>query len=165
VLPTNLSPIEVIDLAIRHEEMTHDTYDRLSKRVDLASLQAKLAMLKRDEKDHRKTLKAHRQDLFGKVPPTADADEAEKVFGTVDVAQVRDKETLLRALHQAVKAEEYGAYYYERMKDRIPAVEAKVFFDVLAMEGRFHVRILEEQIERLKGVEIGVDARGRPVEV
>jgi rubrerythrin len=163
VLPSNLSPLEIIDLAIRNEEMTHDTYDRLSRRVDLASLQAKLAMLKRDEKDHRKTLKAHRQDLFGKVPPTADVDEAERVFGTVDVTGVRDKESLLRALHQAVKAEEYGAYYYERMKDRIPAVEARVFFEVLATEGRFHVRILEEQIERLKTVEIGVDARGRPI--
>jgi rubrerythrin len=164
VLPSNLSPLEIFDLAIRNEELTHETYDRLSRRVDLASLQAKLALLKRDEKDHRKTLKAHRQDLFGKRPLGTGADEAREVFGTVDVDAVRDKETLLRALAQAVKAEEYGAYYYERMKDRIPAPEARIFFEVLASEGRFHVQILEDQIARLKTARIDVDARGRPVE-
>jgi len=165
VLPSNLSPLEIVDLAIRNEEMTHDAYDRIGRRIDVATLQAKLALLKRDEKDHRKTLKAHRQDMFGKVPPAADADEARRVFGVVDVAAIRDKDTLVRALEQAVKAEEYGAYYYERMKHRLPSPDARVFFDVLASEGRFHARILEEQIRAIRDARIEVDERGRPVAV
>jgi rubrerythrin len=162
LLPTNLSPIEVIDLAIRNEEMTHDAYDRISRRVDVATLQAKLALLKRDEKDHRKTLKAHRHDLFGKCPAAADEEEARRVFGEVEVETIRDKDTLIRVLEQAVKAEEYGAYFYERMKDRLPAPEVRVFFEVLAAEGRFHARILDEQIAKIRGSSIATDARGRP---
>ena len=165
MLPSNLTPLEILDLAIRNEEMTHDAYDRIGRRIDVATLQAKLALLKRDEKDHRKTLKAHRQDMFGKVPPAADAAEASRVFGAVDVASIRDKDSLIRVLEQAVKAEEYGAYYYERMKHRLPSPDARVFFDVLASEGRFHARILEEQIQVVRGSRIEIDARGRPVAV
>ena len=165
MLPSNLAPVEILDLAIRNEEMTHDAYERIARRVDVATLQAKLALLKRDEKDHRKTLRAHRQDLFGKQPAAAAAADAKRVFGTVEADTIRDKDSLVRVLEQAVKSEEYGAYFYERMKHRLPSPEVRVFFDVLASEGRFHVKILEEQIAAIRSARIAIDAKGRPVAV
>jgi rubrerythrin len=165
MLPANLTPVEIFDLAIHNEALTIATYERISRRVDLATLQSKLALLKRDEKDHRKTLKAHRRALFGSVACAATEDEARRIFGTVDAAAIRDKESLLKALHDAVRAEEYGAYYYDRMKDRIPDREARIFFEVLSSEGKFHADILKSQILRVRSAKLVVDDRGRPVEV
>ena len=164
MLPANLTPLEIFDLAIHNEAMTFSTYDRIGRRVDVATLQSKLALLKKDEKDHRKTLKAHRRSLFSGAPEAASEDDAHKIFGAVDPKEIRDKESLLRVLEQAVKAEEYGSYFYDRMKDRIPDREARIFFEVLESEGRFHAQILRQQILALKGIRFTVDERGRPVE-
>lgn len=162
MLPANLSPLEIFDLAIHNEAMTFSVYDRLSRRVDLATLQSKLALLKKDEKDHRKTLKAHRRGLFGQAAPAACEDDARKIFGTVDVSAIGDKESLIKALGDAIRAEEYGAYFYERMKDRIPDREARIFFEVLASEGKFHSEILKQQLNLVRATRMEVDQRGRP---
>ena len=164
MLPANLTPIEVMDLAIHNEALTFSLYDRLGRRVDVATLQAKLSLLKKDEKDHRKTLKAHRRSMFGSVPPAATEDEARRIFGVVDVSGVHDKDSVIRALMEAIKAEEYGAYFYERMKDRLPDREARIFFEVLASEGRFHSAILRQQVDVVRASRIRADDRGRPVE-
>ncbi len=161
MLPANLSPLEIFDLAIFNEAMAFSTYDRLGRRVDLATLQSKLALLKKDEKDHRKTLKAHRRGLFGQAPPAATEDDARKIFGSVDVGAVGDKESLVKALSDAIRAEEYGSYFYERMRDRIPDREARIFFEVLASEGKFHAEILKQQLTLVRSARIVVDARGR----
>lgn len=164
MLPANLSPLEILDLAIHNEAMTFSTYDRLARRVDLATLQSKLALLKKDEKDHRKTLKAHRRSMFGGAAPAAGEDEARRIFGEVDTNAIRDKESLVKTLEAAIRAEEYGAYFYERMKDRIPDREARIFFEVLSSEGKFHADILRQQLTLVRGVRIALDERGRPVE-
>ncbi len=164
MLPANLSPLEVFDLAIHNEAMTFITYDRLGRKVDLATLQSKLALLKKDEKDHRKTLKAHRRGLFGQAPPAAGEDDAKKIFGTVDVTVVHDKESLIKAMNDAIRAEEYGSYFYERMKDRIPDREARIFFEVLASEGKFHAEILKQQLTVVRATRMAVDERGRTAE-
>ena len=164
MLPANLTPLEIFDLAIFNEALTFQTYDRLGRRIDLATLQSKLALLKKDEKDHRKTLRAHRRSLYGAAPAAATEDEARRIFGAVDASAVRDKETLVRALSEAVKSEEYGAYFYDRMKDRIPDREARIFFEVLASEGKFHADILREQLAFVRVSRIAIDERGRPVD-
>lgn len=164
MLPANLSPLEIFDLAIHNEAMTFAVYDRLGRRVDLATLQSKLALLKKDEKDHRKTLKAHRRGLFGQAPAAAGEDDARKIFGTVDVSKVNDKDTLVKALNDAIRSEEYGSYFYERMKDRIPDREARIFFEVLASEGKFHADILKSQLAIVKATRMAVDDRGRAAE-
>jgi rubrerythrin len=165
MLPANLTPLEIFDLAIAFEGLTFQAYDRLGRRVDVATLQSKLALLKKDEKDHRKTLKAHRRALFGQAPAAATDDEARRIFGAVDVGAVQDKASLLQALTDAVKSEEYGAYFYDRMKDRIQDREARIFFEVLASEGKFHADILKEQVRVVRGARLRVDERGRPVEI
>ncbi len=164
MLPANLSPLEILDLAIHNEAMTFSTYDRLARRVDLATLQSKLALLKKDEKDHRKTLKAHRRSMFGVAAPAASEEEAQRIFGTVDTGAIRDKESLVKTLEAAIRAEEYGAYFYDRMKDRIPDREARIFFEVLSSEGKFHADILRQQLAVVRSVRIVIDDRGRPVE-
>ncbi len=164
MLPANLSPLEILDLAIHNEAMTFSTYDRLARRVDLATLQSKLALLKKDEKDHRKTLKAHRRSMFGTAAPAAGEDEARRIFGVVETNAIRDKESLVKTLEAAIRAEEYGSYFYERMKDRIPDREARIFFEVLSSEGKFHADILRQQLTLVRGVRIALDERGRPVE-
>ena len=165
MLPANLTPIEILDLAIHNEALTFSTYERIGRRVDVATLQSKLALLKKDEKDHRKTLKAHRRSLFGAAALAATEEDARRIFGAVDTAAIRDKDSLLKALNDAVRAEEYGSYYYDRMKDRIPDRESRIFFEVLASEGRFHAAILRQQITAVRGAKMTVDERGRPVEV
>ena len=164
MLPANLTPLEIFDLAIYNEAITFQTYDRLGRRIDLATLQSKLALLKKDEKDHRKTLRAHRRSLYGAAPAAATEEEARRIFGAVETTTVRDKETLVRALLEAIKAEEYGSYFYERMKDRIPDREARIFFEVLASEGKFHADILREQLALVRVSRIAIDERGRPVD-
>ena len=164
MLPANLTPLEIFDLAIHNETLTFQTYDRLGRRAEVATLQAKLALLKKDEKDHRKTLKAHRRSIFGAAAPAATEEDARRIFGVVDVAAVRDKDTLVRALHEAIKAEEYGSYFYDRMKDRIPDREARIFFEVLSSEGKFHADILKHQLSIVRTARIVVDERGRPIE-
>ena len=164
MLPANLSPLEIFDLAIFNEAMAFSTYDRLGRRVDLATLKSKLALLKKDEKDHRKTLKAHRRSMFGMAAPAAGEEEAQRIFGVVDTNGIRDKESLVKTLEAAIRAEEYGAYFYERMKDRIPDREARIFFEVLSSEGKFHADILRQQLTLVRGVKIALDERVRPVE-
>ncbi|MCC7139459.1 MAG: ferritin family protein [Planctomycetes bacterium] len=165
MLPANLTPLEILDLAIHNESLTFQTYDRLGRRADVATLQAKLSLLKKDEKDHRKTLRAHRRSLFGTAAPAATEDDARRIFAAVDVGGVRDKESLVRAIQDAIKAEEYGSYFYDRMKDRIPDREARIFFEVLASEGKFHADILREQLSLVERARIAIDERGRPVGV
>ena len=165
MLPANLTPLEVLDLAIHNEAITYQTYDRLGRRVEVATLQAKLSLLKKDEKDHRKTLKAHRRSMFGSAPSAATEQEARRIFGAVEVGEIRDKETLLRTLAEAIKAEEYGAYFYDRMKDRLPDREARIFFEVLASEGKFHGDILKAQLALVRQAKIAIDEHGRAAEV
>ena len=38
MLPANLTPIEILDLAIHNEALTYARYDRLSRRVEVATL-------------------------------------------------------------------------------------------------------------------------------
>ena len=64
MLPMNLSPLEVVDVGIFSETLAYKMYDRLGKRVEVPTLQARLTQLKKDEKDHRKTLRAHRKEMF-----------------------------------------------------------------------------------------------------
>lgn len=146
MLPANLSPVEIFDLGILNEATTFTLYDRLARRVRIDGLISKLALLKKDEKDHRKTLRAHRRSLFGQAPSAVTEEDAERIFGVVNISRVGDKESLIKALDDAIRAEEYGAYFYERMRDRIPDREARIFFEVLASEGRFHAAILKQQV-------------------
>jgi rubrerythrin len=165
MLPANLSPLEIFDLGLHNESMTLQTYDRLARRVDVATLQAKLALLRRDEKDHRKTLRAHRRALFGNAAPAATEEDARRIFAPAEVGPIRDKDALLHAIDGAIKAEEYGAYFYDRMKDRIPDREARIFFEVLASEGKFHADILRSQLGVVRASRLVIDDRGRAAAV
>ena len=164
MLPTNLTPQEVFDVGIHAESLAYRLYDRLAKRVQVPTLQTRIGQLKKDEKDHRKTLRAHRRSLFGTGEATVSEAEAEQIFGTVDVGAIRDKESLIQVLYGAIRFEEYGAYFYEKMKYKVPNREARIFLEVLASEGRIHAEILKQQIDTVRTLEVVLDDRGRAVE-
>lgn len=165
MLPTNLTPLEVLDAGIHSETLAYRMYDRLAKRIEVPTLQARLAQLKKDEKDHRKTLRAHRKEIFGTQPPAMSEADAAEIFGTVDVSQVRDKDSLIQTLYAAIRYEEYSGYFYDRQRHKIPNREARIFLEVLASEGKFHADILKRQIESLRPMELMLDERGRAIEV
>jgi rubrerythrin len=165
MLPTNLTPLEVIDAGIHSETLAYKMYDRLTKRIEVPTLQARLAQLKKDEKDHRKTLRAHRREMFGSEPPALSEAEAAEIFGLVDTSAVQDKESLIQTLYAAIRFEEYSSYFYDRQRHKIPNREARIFFEVLASEGQFHADILKRQIEALRPMRLTLDERGRAVEV
>jgi rubrerythrin len=165
MLPVNLTPLEVIDVGIHGEALAYRMYDALAKRIDVPTIQGRLVQLKRDEKDHRKTLRAHRRGIFGPAPVSVAESEAEKIFGTVDSSQVVDRDSLIQALYGAIRFEEYGSYYYDKLRYKLPSEEARIFFDVLASEGSFHVMILKQQIEIARRLDLALDPRGRSVEV
>ena len=165
MLPTNLTPLEVFDAGIHSETLAYKMYDRLSKRVEVPTLQARLAQLKKDEKDHRKTLRAHRRELFGPEKPSITEAETAEIFGSVDAGAVQDKESLIQTLYAAIRFEEFSAYFYDRQRHKIPNREARIFFEVLASEGTFHADILKRQIEAVRTMELVMDERGRAVEV
>lgn len=164
MLPTNLTPLEIFDVGIHSETLAYRMYDRLARRVEVPTLQARLTALKKDEKDHRKTLRAHRRGLFGQAPPCVSEADAEAIFGSSDVPDIRDSEGLIQALYSAIRFEEYGAYFYDRQRHKIPNREARIFFEVLASEGTYHAGILNHQIEALRAMRLTIDARGRAVE-
>jgi rubrerythrin len=164
MLPNNLTPVEVMDLAIHGEMLAYRMYDGLCRKVEVPTVLTRLAQLKRDEKDHRKTLRAHRKGLFGSAASTITEEDAARIFGTVDPSLVRDKTSLLQALHAAIRFEEYAAYFYEKMRYKVPCNEARIFFEVLASEGRFHGSILHQQIDALRPLHLSMDAKGRAVE-
>lgn len=165
MLPTNLTPLEVFDAGIHSETLAYKMYDKLSKRIEVPTLQARLAQLKKDEKDHRKTLRAHRKELFGAEQSSITEDETAEIFGTVDAGEVQDKESLIQVLYAAVRYEEFSAYFYDRQRHKIPNREARIFFEVLASEGKFHADILKRQIESVRPMHLAMDERGRTVEV
>jgi len=165
MLPANLTPLEVLDVGILSETLAFKMYDRLSKRVEVPTLQARLTQLKKDEKDHRKTLRAHRRGMFGSTATEVTESEVCEIFGSVDVTQVQDKESLIQALHAAIKFEEYGAYFYDKQRHKLPNREARIFFEVLASEGHFHGDILRRQIEMIRPMQLTLDDRGRAVEL
>lgn len=165
MLPTNLKPIEILDAGIHCETLALRMYDRLAKRVEVPQLQSRLSQLKKDEKDHRKTLRAHRRAIFGSTDTTIGEPEAAAIFGAVDLTGINDKESLIQALYAAVRFEEYGAYFYDKLRHKLPNREARIFLEVLASEGRFHADILKRQIEALRPMQITLDERGRTVEV
>jgi rubrerythrin len=164
MLPTNLTPLEIIDVGIHSETLAYRMYDQLAKRVEVATLQARLAQLKKDEKDHRKTLKAHRRGIFGPAPVTVTEADAEAIFGGTAVPEIRDAESLVQALYAAIRFEEYGAYFYDRQRHRIPNREARIFFEVLASEGQYHAGILQNQIEAVRHLSLTLDPRGHTIE-
>ncbi len=165
MLPTNLTPLEIFDVGIHSEGLAYRMYDRLARRVEVPTLQARLTQLKKDEKDHRKTLRAHRRGLFGNVASTVAEADAEAIFGSSDVPEIRDTESLIQALYAAIRFEEYGAYYYDKQRYKIPNREARIFFEVLASEGTYHAGILSQQIEAVRGLTLSLDAKGRAVAV
>ncbi len=165
MLPTNLKPIEILDAGIHCETLALRMYDRLARRVEVPQLQARLAQLKKDEKDHRKTLRAHRRALFGTGESSVAEAAAAGIFGAVDVTGINDKESLIQALYAAIRFEEYAAYYYDKLRHKMPNREARIFLEVLASEGRFHADILKRQIEVLRPMRLALDERGRTVEV
>jgi len=164
VLPTNLTPIEILDAGIHSETFAYRMYDRLAKRVEVPQLQARLSQLKKDEKDHRKTLRAHRRAMFGSAAVSISEGDAATIFGAVDAARVNDKESLIQTLYAAVRFEEYSAYFYDRLRHKVPNREARIFLEVLSSEGKFHADILKQQIENLRPMHIRLDERGRTVE-
>ena len=164
MLPANLSPLEIIDFGIHGESLALRMYDRLSKRVQVPTLQTRLSQLKKDEKDHRKTLRAHRRALFGTAPTAVTEADAAKIFGIVDDADICDRESLIQVLYGTVRFEEYSAYFYEKLQYKIPNREARIFLEVLADEGRTHAEILKQQIEAVREIDVTVDDRGRAVE-
>ncbi len=165
MLPTNLTPLEVFDAGIHSETLAYKMYDKLSKRIEVPTLQARLAQLKKDEKDHRKTLRAHRRELFGAEDTSITEAETGEIFGVVDVTEVHDKESLIQTLYAAVRYEEFSAYFYDRQRHKIPNRDARIFFEVLASEGQFHADILRRQIESVRPMHLTLDERGRTVEV
>jgi len=165
MLPANLTPLEILDLGIHGETLAYRMYDQLARRVHVPTLQTRLGQLKKDEKDHRKTLRAHRRSLFRDAPSTVTEAEAERIFGTVDPSSIRDKDSLIQVLYGAIRVEEYGAYYYEKTQYKVPSPEARIFMDVLADEGRTHASILKQQIDALRELEVVIDERGRAVEL
>lgn len=165
MLPTNLSPLEVFDAGIHSETLAFKMYDKLSKRIEVPTLQARLTQLKKDEKDHRKTLRAHRRELFGPEPMSMSEGEAGEIFGVVDTSVVQDKESLIQTLFAAIRYEEFSAYFYDKQRHRIPNREARIFFEVLASEGQFHADIIKRQIEAVRDMHLELDERGRTVEI
>ena len=165
MLPANLTPLEVFDLGIQGETLAYRMYDGLAKRVHVPTLQTRLSQLKKDEKDHRKTLRAHRRSIFPDASVTVTEADAEEVFGAVDTAAIRDKDSLIQVLYGAIRFEEYSSYFYEKIQYKVPNREARIFMEVLADEGRTHAEILKQQISALRLLEVTVDDRGRAVEV
>lgn len=165
MLPTNLTPLEVFDAGIHSETLAFKMYDKLSKRIEVPTLQARLTQLKKDEKDHRKTLRAHRRELFGSEPMSMSEAEAAEIFGGVDVSVVQDKDSLIQTLFAAIRYEEFSAYFYDKQRHRVPNREARIFFEVLASEGQFHADILKRQIESVREMHLELDERGRTVEI
>jgi rubrerythrin len=164
MLPTNLTPLEIFDVGIHSETLAYRMYDRLARRVEVPTVQARLTQLKKDEKDHRKTLRAHRRGIFGQVPPAVTESDAEAIFGANEMPEIRDTESLIQALYAAVRFEEYGAYFYDRQRHKIPNREARIFLEVLASEGQYHAGILNQQIEAVRAMRLSVDEKGRAVE-
>jgi rubrerythrin len=165
MLPTNLTPLEVIDVGIQSETLAFKMYDRLGKRIEVPTLQARLSQLKKDERDHRKTLRAHRREMFPTEPTAMTEEEALEIFGAVDVMAVQDKDSLIQTLYAAIRFEEFSAYFYDKQRHKIPNREARIFFEVLASEGQFHADILKRQIESVRGMVLELDDRGRTVEI
>ena len=165
MLPANLTPVEVFDLGIQGELLAFRMYEALIRRIQVPTVQTRLNQLKRDEKEHRKTLRAHRRALFPDEGPTISEQDAERVFGKVDLASIRDKDSLIQALYGAIRFEEYGSYFYDKTQFKVASPEARIFMEVLANEGRTHASILKQQIEAVRLMEVHVDDRGRAVEV
>ncbi|MFV1957797.1 MAG: ferritin family protein [Planctomycetota bacterium] len=164
MLPANLTPLEVLDLGIHSETLAFRMYDALAKRVHVPRLQIRLSQLKKDEKEHRKTLRAHRRELFPDAEVTISEDEARRIFGGVDPKAIRDRESLIQVLYGAIRFEEYAAYFYEKIQYKMPNREARIFMEVLADEGRTHAEILKQQVDSLRSIAVTVDEKGRAVE-
>ncbi len=79
-------------------------------------------------------------------------------------AAIRDKDSLIQVLYGAIRFEEYGSYFYEKIQYKVPNREARIFMEVLADEGRTHAEILKQQIDALRLLDVAVDDRGRAVE-
>lgn len=165
MLPVHLTALEVLDLGIHGETLAYRMYDDLARRVQVPTLQTRLGQLKKDEKDHRKTLRAHRRELFPGADPAVSEADAARIFGPVNAEQIRDKDSLIQALYGAIRYEEYCAYFYDKTQYKMPSPEARIFMDVLAAEGRTHADILKQQIDALRAMRVSVDEKGRAVEV
>jgi hypothetical protein len=68
---------------------------------------------------------------------------------------------MIQALYGALRFEEYAAYFYEKLRYKLPNEESRIFFDVLASEGAFHATILKQQIEATRSLDLAFDEKGR----
>ena len=122
----------------------------------------------------RRLLRGDRQRGRRSVAPPPDVEVNRRHYvgtggrpdsGVVDVTEVHDKESLIQTLYAAVRYEEFSAYFYDRQRHKIPNREARIFFEVLSSEGKFHADILKRQIESVRPMHLEMDERGRTVEV
>jgi rubrerythrin len=164
-LPTNLAPVEVLDVGIHGETLAYQIYAGFEKRVKIPPLQSRFLQLKKDEWDHRKTLRTHRRGLFRGVPEAISESEAAEILGHVpNPAIAVGKEGLIRELYAMIRFEQFMSYFYDKQRFKIPNWEARIFLEVLAIEGHFHVGILTRQIDSLRDIHVHVDERQRLVE-
>lgn len=166
MLTTNLTAVEVVDACIHFASLGYRIYARLLRRVELPVLQARLTQLKKDETDYRKTLRAHRREMFPDFPPSMSQDVAREIIGHVPDPNrnVQDKESLIRCLRAVIRFQEFRAWFCEKRRYQLPIREARIFLEVMVSEHNFHVAILKRQIDALEAMSIVVDERGRAAE-
>lgn len=144
----NLTPIEVIGIAIKSEEDAAGFYNKVAKLVKNELVRAKYESLAKEEASHRQILLNLYKKMTGEhsAPPRppAKTSTAESGFPIMAVESLED------VLEFAVAREQEAAAFYSKSAKQIMDVNTKQTLEYLADIERGHETMLRAEIEAYK---------------
>lgn len=144
-LNSELSPSEVLSVAIKSEIEAVEVYSRLYKKVKNEILRMKLKFLVSEEKKHRQIL----ERLFSQRFPREELKIPEKSFLPPIKITKAKKFSVLDLFKLALKAEKMSENFYREAGERAGDKESKRVLGYLVRVERSHYFIIKSEIDML----------------
>ncbi|HVT43439.1 MAG TPA: ferritin family protein [Thermoanaerobaculia bacterium] len=136
--PLDTNPEEVLRKAIQDEITTHEFYQRLSERVEVAEAKKKLLDLAELQLVHRARLERRYREVIGRQPPDPEVPR-------VDIPLDAHEYDLHRVLKLALEHERDSESNYRFLAERVPDTElGSLFLELAEMEWKHKTDIQNE---------------------
>jgi rubrerythrin len=136
-----LTPVELIGLAVKREEQAHDFYEMFAGRIKNELVKAKYLSLAEEETKHKHLLVKLYHQMIGekKDPPSIPGDDS--IYGA-DVPDITDIEKLMEL---AISKEEEARKFYLDSAVKMNSQSSRRLLEYLADMERGHALVLKTE--------------------
>ncbi len=145
-IPPDLSPAEVLAIAIRAEIEAREIYHRMVEKVVNESLQTRLRFLEQEEEIHRKVL----EDVFRDKFPEIELVLPERTrIPKIDVA-ISENSTIEELLEVAMEWEKMSGEFYEELSTKATDHGSKAILISLSASEWGHYHLIKSEFDLVK---------------